>query len=275
MRTSRGPSWLKEKPSLGLIELHRGDAEVEGHAVDGGNAFTFGDLAHLGVAAEHGTSGVREKLFERLCEFCGAGDRGSMARTLQRAVSAEPARIASGAERPIDEKCLAVAGVDASMTSESITGMWRAGPPAAVKPTPATPPSFLVLLWPCRFRGAPRRAICGDRDLLARSPVGFNRAWFPHLELPAEADKSDVRSDAGVLPRAARQNGARVHPDDGRISLRPEESGGEMIALVRIGRQILTRPLILSTSRLPPASSAGASSDGYAINAVKAVLSED
>jgi hypothetical protein len=30
--------------------------------------------------------------------------------------------------------------------------------------------------------------------------MGFKSAWLPHLELLAEADKSDVRSDAGVLP---------------------------------------------------------------------------
>ena len=42
----------EREAALGLIELHGGDAEVEGNPVDRGDAFAFGDLAHLGIAAE-------------------------------------------------------------------------------------------------------------------------------------------------------------------------------------------------------------------------------
>ena len=60
--------------------------------------------------------------------------------------------------------------------------------------------------------------------------MGFKSAWLPHLELLAEADKSNVRSDAGVLPEPLRQNGASILID-GKDFARPEESSGEMIAL--------------------------------------------
>jgi hypothetical protein len=51
-----------------------------------------------------------------------------------------------------------------------------------------------------RFRGARAEQFAEIADLLARfRQMGFKSAWLPHLELLAEADKSDVRSDAGVL----------------------------------------------------------------------------
>ena len=39
--------------ALGLVDLHGGHTEIERNAVYRCDAFTFGDLAHLGIAAEH------------------------------------------------------------------------------------------------------------------------------------------------------------------------------------------------------------------------------
>ena len=60
-------------------------------------------------------------------------------------------------------------GSSEASTSESITGMWRAGPPAAGEflPRPAIIP---VLPLARRFRGAPRRVTCEGRVLSDAPP---------------------------------------------------------------------------------------------------------
>ena len=51
MRMSSGPSARKEKPRAALVDLHRGDAEVEDDAVDALVAVRRGDRVELGEAA--------------------------------------------------------------------------------------------------------------------------------------------------------------------------------------------------------------------------------
>ena len=81
---------MKEKPRSGRVELHGGDAEVERHAVDGGNAFPFGDLSHLGVAAEDEFQASRENCASSARAKLAASGSRSMASTLHRAASSSP-----------------------------------------------------------------------------------------------------------------------------------------------------------------------------------------
>jgi hypothetical protein len=62
---------------------------------------------------------------------------------------------------------------------------------------------------------------------------------------------------------------------DGKDFARPEESGGEMIALVRIGRQILDKAVDLVDQPLASCVERRRIERRIAINAVKAVLGED
>ena len=57
---------VEGEAALGLVELHGGDAEVEGNPVDRGDAFAFGDLAHLGITAEDEFQASGEVRFEHL-----------------------------------------------------------------------------------------------------------------------------------------------------------------------------------------------------------------
>src|SRR4029079_19823314 len=76
---------------------------------------------------------------------------------------------------------------------------------------PRAPPSFPCSLWPAASAAPRAEQFAEIADLLARfRQMGFKSAWLPHLELLAEADKSNVRSDAGVLPEPLRQDGASV-----------------------------------------------------------------
>ena len=104
--------------------------------------------------------------------------------------------------------------------------------------------------------------------------MGFKSAWLPHLELLAEADKSNVRSDAGVLPEPLRQNGAPILID--RKDLACAEQGcGELVALVRIGRQTFDKAVDLVDQPLAACVERRRIERRIAINAVKAVLGED
>src|SRR6476619_1395281 len=150
-------------------------------------------------------------------------------------------------------KCLPSPGSSASMTSESITGMWRAGPPAADKPTPR-PAIIPVLPLARRFRGAPRRAICGDRGPFGALPPN----WL----------------QIGMLPEPLRQNGASVLIDRKDFAC-AEQGGGELVALVRIGRQTFDKAVDLVDQPLASCVERRRIERRVAINAVKAVLGED
>src|SRR5262245_40356326 len=104
--------------------------------------------------------------------------------------------------------------------------------------------------------------------------MGFKSAWLPHLELLAEADKSDVRSDAGVLPEPLRQNGAPVLIDRKDLAC-AEQSRGKVVALVRIGRQTFDKAVDFVHQPLAASVERRRIERRIAINAVKAILSED
>ena len=92
----------EREAALGLVELHGRDAEVEGNPVDRGDAFTFGDLAHLGIAAEDEFQASGEVRFETRGVAGSArvavDGKHAAARSLEQA-----AAIAAGAEGSIDE----------------------------------------------------------------------------------------------------------------------------------------------------------------------------
>src|SRR5262249_946915 len=104
--------------------------------------------------------------------------------------------------------------------------------------------------------------------------MGFKAAWLPHLELLAEADKSDVRSDAGVLPEPLRQNRASVLVDRKDFAC-PEERGGEVVTLVRVRSEPFDQPVDLVDQPLAAGVERGRIKRRIAINAVKTVLGED
>ena len=101
------------------------------------------------------------------------------------------------------------------MTSESITGMWRAGPPAAVKPTPR-PAIIPVLPLARRFRGdvkgeivlviGPAASGSDDKD------VGFavdalRHLGVRHIDIPCTPER---------IWRAVHQAGEGTLPDPWR-----------------------------------------------------------
>ena len=51
MRMSSGPSFWKEKPRAGFVDLHRRDADVEHDPVDALMAVRAGDPVEVGEAA--------------------------------------------------------------------------------------------------------------------------------------------------------------------------------------------------------------------------------
>ena len=75
MRMSSGPSKRNEKPRSGLVDLHRGDAEIERDAVDRADAARRQQFVHRAEAAfDQGKAAVGAAR-----EFGAAGDRRRIA----------------------------------------------------------------------------------------------------------------------------------------------------------------------------------------------------
>ncbi|ODR98099.1 hypothetical protein AUC68_11445 [Methyloceanibacter methanicus] len=84
---------------------------------------------------------------------------------------------------------------------------------------------------------------------------------LPKLKFFAQPHKGDVAGDASVFTQALRETRTTVLIDRQNFGC-AEECGRELIALIGVRCESSTKELILSTRRWPPASSAGASSDG-------------
>ena len=104
--------------------------------------------------------------------------------------------------------------------------------------------------------------------------MGFETLRLPHLEFLAEADEGNVGGDAGVLAQALRQDGAPVLID-GKDFAGAEQSGGEMVALVGIRRQVLDERVDLDDQALAAGVERGRIERGIAVDAVEAVFGED
>src|ERR1700704_4565047 len=99
--------------------------------------------------------------------------------------------------------------------------------------------------------------------------MGFEALRLPHLEFLAEADEGNMGGDAGMLTQALRQDGAPVLID-GKDFAGAEQSGGEMVALVGIRRQVLDQSVDLVDEALAASVERGCIERGIAVDAVEA-----
>src|SRR5262249_31706673 len=139
--------------ALRLVELHGGDAEIERHAVDRSNSFPLGNVAHLGVAAEHEFQPAGKIRFEDLGESDGAWIAVDGEHVATRRLK-EPAAITTGPERSIDE-VLAVARLERLNDFGEHHGNVAGRSPRGRHTPPPTPPPSPCSLWPAAS-AAPR-----------------------------------------------------------------------------------------------------------------------
>src|SRR3990170_5594752 len=104
--------------------------------------------------------------------------------------------------------------------------------------------------------------------------MSFETLRLPHLEFLAEADKGDVRGDAGVLAQAFGENGASVLID-GKNLARTEQRSRELIFLIRIRCEILDQRVDLVDQSLAAGVERRRIERRIAVDAVEAVLGED
>ena len=153
--------------ALGLVELHRRDADVERDAVDGGEAAAAGDRVELGEAALD----QRQPAGEFGDERRPAGDRRGIAvdRNDARAGFEQRARISAGAEGAVDGDAAGTRRQRAEGLSEehgNMAGRSAGGDPVFAAARCHAPASFA--LTPSSARSRRTRALASSRCVAKR-----------------------------------------------------------------------------------------------------------
>ena len=167
-------------------------------------------------------------------------------------------------------------GASACSIWGSSTGTWRTvplGAPSAGRvPRVAIIPVLLPRrLYPPDRGGVPapnKSAVILDFLAGARAPL-LEARGLPHLEFAAEADKSDVGRKAGVGAKPFRKHDASVLIDGEDVHVTIERDR-QLVALVRIIRQAVEKPVDLARKALAACIECRSVERGVAVDAAGA-----
>ncbi len=274
MRMSSGPSRLEREAALGLVELHRRDADVEHDAVDRRDALL---LRRPRSSSREARFDDGQPVAELILQRLRAEDGARIAIERQHAAFGgfeNGARIAAGAERCVDVGARRLRGRRLATTSESSTGMWRARPGSVACPWPAArrhprAPSLPSSSSEDERFPAPKSFRVWWTFSRARSRRSAKRCRLPHLKLVAKADKSDLGREAGVRAKPLRKADAAVAVDREDLDVAVERDR-QLIALVRIVRQAREKPIDLFCKSLAASIESRSFERGVAVDAAGA-----